>query len=88
MHFSGKQLRNVEPEMLCLLKSGKCIRQQALQGFKTNVEPVDDQVMDPPHLCCNVCKISCKCSNWNSDDNPFEAPLANTMHECLDDVQN
>ena len=48
---------------------------------------VDDQVMKPPHLFCNVCKLSCKCGNCKSHDNPFEVSLANKC-ECLeDDVQ-
>jgi hypothetical protein len=59
MLYSGKQLRNVEGDMICAIKSGNCIREEMLKGFDSEeiIKPT------PLHLCCNICKTRCDCDH-------------------------
>ena len=70
--YSGKQLRNVESEMLRVIKSDKCHREEVLQGF----HPSENQAPSPKHLCCNTCKTTCDCGHCVEDCNMYETTKA------------
>ena len=55
--YHGRQLRNVDKDMLTYIKSTTCRRASLLQPYEATVSK--DQV---PHLCCDLCESTCKCS--------------------------
>jgi ATP-dependent DNA helicase RecQ len=78
MLYSGKQYRNIEAEMMQVVRSGNCLRQQALTGFGGQVKSVE-----PAHLCCNICKSSCECGSC--ENNPYEKAIGMAKGESKED---
>ena len=74
--YSSAQLRNVDSDMMRVAKSDMCIRKEMLKGFDM---PVSEEKLTP-HLCCNVCKHSCKCGHCSDSDSLYEIYKANNEH--------
>lgn len=55
--FHGRQLRNVDKDMVTYARSSTCRRACLLAAYNASVS--EKQVA---HLCCDVCAPSCKCS--------------------------
>lgn len=53
-------LKQVEDELVRMVKDTKCRRQVLCSSYGTNVKKVE-----PLHMCCDICEKLCKCDNTN-----------------------
>ncbi len=83
MLYTGQQLRNVEASMLQVIKTDGCIRELSLKAF--GAKP---SLLNPQHLCCNRCAVSCGCGDCSTMGNDFENYTEpEDVAECTDTFQ-
>ncbi|XP_078364092.1 uncharacterized protein LOC144648389 [Oculina patagonica] len=60
LYYYGQQLAHVEYDVHEFLKTEVCYRVATYKSLDPNIASIS-----PPHDCCNICSIKCKCGNSN-----------------------
>lgn len=67
--YQGMQLMHVDKDIKDYVKAKECRRKHLLSYFDVEYPP-----LDPLHLCCDNCSVSCKCGL--EDCKPLCYPLS------------